>query len=436
MKAWTSYPTDTRHESVCWPEQWLPEDLGDNVRILSLSYDANVLGAHDHVSEIGKNLIQSLVRSYRNLWVAPIVLVGYSFGGLVVKSLIVEVHRRIHQNSKNPLEQKVNESCKNFSKYLKGIVFYGVPHSGGPQKLLEYIVSKCQEKNVLFEKRTAQSSLLKNLESFNRQMRELSVDFESSISTDLITFGFGEGKPLDEKWGVLVPYASACELTRHNNYKIEDANHLTICKPPAKDHQGYSMLLEVLKTCLEVPGNSTSNDHVVLLAKFESTMLTKLMPSTYGDTYRSIAIGFKNYTTYNFQNTEVYFENGTSDFNMPFQIGPKHVGIWGARKSNGVPSGSSGTFSYYIKEKNKTLYVMWSVPLNTIVYENWWSATVVDGEQQANNHTHNAMYYGTSGMPNPLRSGGWKCRNINSFSLNGCMSTNGQATLELDVKSL
>jgi hypothetical protein len=48
---------------------------------------------------------------------------------------------------------------------------------------------------------------------------------------------------------------------------------------------------------LKVPGNSTSNDHVVLLAKFESTMLTKLMPSTYGDTYRSIAIGFKNYTT-------------------------------------------------------------------------------------------------------------------------------------------
>ncbi|CAM6038283.1 unnamed protein product [Sphagnum compactum] len=267
-------------------------------------------------------------------------------------------------------------------------------------------------------------------------MRQLSVDFENSISTDLITFGFGEGKPLDEKWGVLVPYASACELTCNNNYKIEDGNHLTVCKPPAKDHQGYSRLLDVLNTCLEVPGNSTSNGHVVLLAKFESTMLTNLMPSTFGNSHRSIAIGFKNYTTYNFQNTEVYFESGTSDFNMPFQIGPKHVGIWGARKSNGVPCGSSGTFSYYIKEKNKTLYVMWSVPLNTIVYENWWSATVVDGRQEANSHTHNAMYNGTSGMPYPWTSGGWKHRNINSFYLNGCMSTNGQVTLELDVKSL
>jgi hypothetical protein len=89
-----------------------------------------------------------------------------------------------------------------------------------------------------------------------------------------------------------------------------------------------------------------------------------------------------------------------------------------------------------LQEKNKTLYVMWSVPLNTIAYENWWSATVVDGRQEANNHTHNAMYKGTSGMPYPWTSGGWKHQNINSFYLNGCMSTNGQATLELDVNSL
>jgi hypothetical protein len=113
---------------------------------------------------------------------------------------MVEVDRRIHQKLMNPLDRKVNEICKSFSKYLKGIVFYGVPHSGGPAKFLEYIVSKCQEKNVLFEKLIAQSSLLKNLESFNRQMHQLSVDFGNSISTDLITFGFGEGKPLDEKW--------------------------------------------------------------------------------------------------------------------------------------------------------------------------------------------------------------------------------------------
>jgi len=52
--------------------------------------------------------------------------------------------------------------------------------------------------------------------------------------------------------GILVPIASAIRLSNNNNYKIEDANHLTICKPPTKDHPSYSLLLDCLKICMEV----------------------------------------------------------------------------------------------------------------------------------------------------------------------------------------
>ncbi len=52
--------------------------------------------------------------------------------------------------------------------------------------------------------------------------------------------------------GILVPYASAIQLSNNNHYKIEDANHLTICKPPNKDHPSYSLLLKCLKICMEV----------------------------------------------------------------------------------------------------------------------------------------------------------------------------------------
>jgi hypothetical protein len=38
--------------------------------------------------------------------------------------------------------------------------------------------------------------------------------------------------------GILVLIALAIQLS-NNNYKIEDANHLTICKPPTKDHPSY-----------------------------------------------------------------------------------------------------------------------------------------------------------------------------------------------------
>jgi hypothetical protein len=40
--------------------------LNNNVRILSLSYDSNIVAsAHNDVTEIGKNLIQSLVTNSR-----------------------------------------------------------------------------------------------------------------------------------------------------------------------------------------------------------------------------------------------------------------------------------------------------------------------------------------------------------------------------------
>ncbi len=61
-EAWTSTTSDGR---VCWPQEWLPADLAaqnvNNVRILSLSYDSALLGANEHVTDIGKNLVQSLV---------------------------------------------------------------------------------------------------------------------------------------------------------------------------------------------------------------------------------------------------------------------------------------------------------------------------------------------------------------------------------------
>jgi hypothetical protein len=61
-ETWTTCPTNNREECICWPKKWLPEDLNNNVRILSLSYDSNIVtSVHNDVTEIGKNLIQSLI---------------------------------------------------------------------------------------------------------------------------------------------------------------------------------------------------------------------------------------------------------------------------------------------------------------------------------------------------------------------------------------
>ncbi len=60
-ETWTSSPANGE-ESIFWPERWLPDDIGNNVQILSLSYN----DVHDDVTEIGRNLLQSLVDARYN----------------------------------------------------------------------------------------------------------------------------------------------------------------------------------------------------------------------------------------------------------------------------------------------------------------------------------------------------------------------------------
>jgi hypothetical protein len=60
--AWSSTWTQRGNDDVCWPEQWLPFDLGEAVRIFSVSYNAHIVTSpHDHVSEIAHNLFQNLM---------------------------------------------------------------------------------------------------------------------------------------------------------------------------------------------------------------------------------------------------------------------------------------------------------------------------------------------------------------------------------------
>jgi hypothetical protein len=63
-ETWTSSSTNGE-EKIFWPERWLPDDIGNNVQILSLSYNTNIFGVHDDVTEISKNLLQSLVANAR-----------------------------------------------------------------------------------------------------------------------------------------------------------------------------------------------------------------------------------------------------------------------------------------------------------------------------------------------------------------------------------
>jgi hypothetical protein len=128
-----------------------------------------------------------------------VALVAYSFGGFVLKSLVVEARKHVHQRLINDLDDEVHKCCKTFLNNVKGVIFYNVPHTGGTQSLSNYFIWKHQQIKTLNEYAT-KSSFQKKLESFNPQMEHLSTDFKNAVREDLNIYAFGEGLPIDENW--------------------------------------------------------------------------------------------------------------------------------------------------------------------------------------------------------------------------------------------
>jgi hypothetical protein len=133
---------------------------------------------------------------YETYWDGPVAMVAYSFGGLVLKSLVVEMHKHVYQKQTTDWDVKTQNCCLKFLKKLKGVVFYSVPHAGGTQDLSKYFKWQCQQ----ITKDKTRSSLLKNMKSLDRKMEQLSIDFKKSICEDINIYAFAEGSPIDNKW--------------------------------------------------------------------------------------------------------------------------------------------------------------------------------------------------------------------------------------------
>jgi hypothetical protein len=58
-----------------------------------------------------------------------IILVGHEFGGILIKSLIIEVNKVARRKiCQGVAEKEAKDSCEAFQHNLSGIMFYSVPH--------------------------------------------------------------------------------------------------------------------------------------------------------------------------------------------------------------------------------------------------------------------------------------------------------------------
>ncbi len=208
------------------------------------------------------------------------MLVGHSFGGIVIESLVIEINEISQRRHSNNLEKTVVEKANVFLKNMAGVAFYAVPHVGSRQ-LIEYICRQCEIN--LHSKKWAKvkAIILENIDSSISKAANLSNDFFNKLASCTNIYGvyaFIETKPIDDNvvsdencqlfngWlafkeyciktkcigkylvlqGMIVEYGPA-QIPGHGCYKVEGCDHFNVCKPPDQNHPSYNMLLQFLK---------------------------------------------------------------------------------------------------------------------------------------------------------------------------------------------
>ncbi len=124
------------------------------------------------------------------------MLVGHSFGGIVIKSLVFEIRKISQQQHCNNLEKSCVEKANVFLKNMLGVVFYAVPHIGS-QLLIEYICRQCEIS--LDSKQLAK--VLENIDPSISKAANLSNDFIKTLASCTNIYGvyvFVETKPIDD----------------------------------------------------------------------------------------------------------------------------------------------------------------------------------------------------------------------------------------------
>lgn len=124
-----------------------------------------------------------------------IILVGHSFGGVLIKSLVTEAEKLAQKTVVHSVDLEEVMKCKKFLKRLASIVLYSVPHALTNTEFENYI-SGCSNTRVL-----QRSSLLKSLskdDDFIPKMIQLSRDFESAVPHKTKVLAFVEGKPMSK----------------------------------------------------------------------------------------------------------------------------------------------------------------------------------------------------------------------------------------------
>lgn len=224
-KTWSKTSSVTHY----WPQEWLPKDPAfKNVRVHSFGYNSDWVKGKDNclnIHHFGKSLLGEMSTSpYLGDADTPIVLIGHSMGGLVIKKAYMLARQ--------------DAAYETLAKRFHTIYFLATPHRGSDSaKLLNDILQ------IGYSSRAYVADLERSsgaIQSINDEFRKYSADID--------LWSFYETQKL--KMGVfsrlIVDPDSATLGYREEKQMPMNADHRSICKFEAPTDPNYVILRNAL----------------------------------------------------------------------------------------------------------------------------------------------------------------------------------------------
>lgn len=225
--------------TYCWPMDWLPNDY-PNIRVLGVNYETNLTEwssnknqncpcekkgtIHNRAEEMLNSLVASGVGKD-----SPVIWVGHSMGGLLLKSIIVQA-----LESNDP-------DTKSLALNTQGIMFLGTPHKGSPvaklKQHVQYILSPTIEVKELEEN----AVYLLNL-------HEKFLNYLNATKDNVEIVSIAEGVPTvltAFKFPVHVVTKESAKL-QFGDYYVLNVDHLGLSKPFFRQSFLYQRLLRII----------------------------------------------------------------------------------------------------------------------------------------------------------------------------------------------
>ncbi|PMD20579.1 hypothetical protein NA56DRAFT_170291 [Hyaloscypha hepaticicola] len=224
-KSWSK----TNSISLYWPQEWLPKDPAfKNVRIHSFGYNSDWIKGSDNclnIHHFGKSLLGEMSTSPSlSVSQTPLVLIGHSMGGLVIK--------------KAYLLARQDTAYEDLARRIHTMYFLATPHRGSPSaKLLNNVLRAAFSSRAYVADLKRSSSVIQSInEEFGK------------YSGDIVLWSFYETQKL--KLGVLsaliVDPESAVLGYPDEKQMPMNADHRSICKFETISDPNYLIIRNAL----------------------------------------------------------------------------------------------------------------------------------------------------------------------------------------------